>query len=141
METETFIIGQSEYTCVRMNAFAANKILMRLQKIVLPVFGALMSEGKSIDNVDVKEAAMMLSEHLNESAIADIVFPMFAESKTYCVDKKLFIKNGNDIDRCFTTDNLFDFYELIFCVGRYQFAPFFVKIAERFGSLAEPAKK
>lgn len=141
MQQETFIIGSREFTCVRMNAFAANKLLMRLQKIAVPVMGSLMGAGKGLGDIDVKEAAAAIAEHLDESLMDTIVLPMFAEAKVFSAENKKFIKSGAEIDQCFTTENLFDLYELIFQVARYQFGPFFAQLADRFGNLTADAKK
>lgn len=140
MQQETFIIGSREFTCVRMNAFAANKLLMRLQKIAVPVMGSLMGAGKGLGDIEVKEAAAAIAEHLDESLMDTIVLPMFAEAKVFSVENKKFVKSGTDIDQCFTTENLFDLYQLIFEVARYQFGPFFASLAERFGSLTAGEK-
>ena len=140
MQQETFIVGTREFTSVRMNAFAANKLLMRLQKIAVPVIGSLVGAGKSLGDIDVKEAAQVIAANLDESIMDSIVLPLFTESRVYCVEAKKFIKNGTDIDQCFTTENLFDLYELIFEVGRYQFGPFFASLADRFGALTEGKK-
>ena len=140
MQQETFIIGSREFTCVRMNAFAANKLLMRLQKIAMPVMGSLMGAGKGLGDIDVKEAAAAIAEHLDESLMDTIVLPMFAEAKVFSAENKKFVKSGTDIDQCFTTENLFDLYQLIFEVARYQFGPFFASLAERFGSLTAGEK-
>ena len=141
MQQETFIIGSREFTCARMNAFAANKLLMRIQKIAVPVMGSLMGAGKGLGDIDVKEAAQAIAEHLDETLMDTIVLPMFAEAKVFSAENKKFVKSGTDIDQCFTTENLFDLYQLIFEVARYQFGPFFASLAERFGSLTEGAKK
>lgn len=140
MQQETFIIGSREFTCVRMNAFAANKSLMRIQRIALPVMGAMVGGGKGLGDVDVKEAAQVIAANIDESIMDHIVLPMFAESRVYCVEAKKFIKSGTDIDQCFTTENLFDLYELIFEVARYQFGPFFGQLVIRFGALTEGSK-
>ena len=141
MQQETFIIGSREFTCARMNAFAANKILMRIQKIAVPVMGSLMGAGKGLGDIDVKEAAQAIAEHLDETLMDTIVLPMFAEAKVFSAEQKKFVKSGTDIDQCFTTENLFDLYQLIFEVARYQFGPFFASLAERFGSLTDGGKK
>lgn len=141
MQQETFIVGTREFTCVRMNAFAANKLLMRLQKIAVPVIGSLVGTGKGLGDIDVKEAAQVIAGNLDESIMDNIVLPLFAESRVYCAETKKFIKSGTDIDQCFTTENLFDLYELIFEVARYQFGPFFASLVDRFGALTEGGKK
>jgi len=140
MQQETFIVGSREFTCVRMNAFAANKLLMRLQKIAVPVMGSLMGAGKGLGDIDVKEAAQVIAANLDESIMDNIVLPLFAESKVFSAENKKFVKSGTDIDQCFTTENLFDLYELIFEVARYQFGPFFASLVERFGALTDGKK-
>ena len=140
MQQETFIVGTREFTSVRMNAFAANKLLMRLQKIAVPVIGSLVGAGKGLGDIDVKEAAQVIAGNLDESIMDNIVLPLFAESRVYCAETKKFIKSGTDIDQCFTTENLFDLYELIFEVARYQFGPFFASLVDRFGALTEGGK-
>ncbi len=140
MQQETFIVGSREFTCVRMNAFAANKLLMRLQKIAVPVMGSLMGGGKGLGDIDVKEAAQVIAANLDESIMENIVLPLFAESKVFSTENKKFVKSGTDIDQCFTTENLFDLYELIFEVARYQFGPFFASLVERFGALTDGKK-
>ena len=140
MQQETFIVGSREFTCVRMNAFSANKLLMRLQKIAVPVMGSLMGGGKGLGDIDVKEAAQVIAANLDESIMENIVLPLFAESKVFSAENKKFVKSGTDIDQCFTTENLFDLYELIFEVARYQFGPFFASLVERFGALTDGKK-
>lgn len=141
MQQETFVIGTREFTCVRMNAFAANTLLMRIQKIAVPVLGSMLGAGKGLGDIDVKEAATAIAEHLDETLFDTIVLPMFADAKVFSNEQKKFVKSGTDIDQCFTTENLFDLYQLIFEVARYQFGPFFVSLAERFGSLTAGEKK
>lgn len=135
MNIENIIIGNREFTCLRMNAFDANRLLLRIQKIAVPLFGSLMGTGKSLGDVDVKQAAMMIAEHLDESLMETIVLPMFAQSKTYCVENKKYISKPDDINVVFTTENLFDLYILIYEVARFQFGPFFASLAGRFGNL------
>lgn len=135
MQQETFIVGSREFTCIRMNPSAANKLVVRLQKTALPIMGSLMNAGKKLGDVDVQEAAKVIASHLDEALMDSIVFPLFTESRLYCVDAKKFVKSETDIDHCFTTENLFDLYELIFEVARYQFSPFFARLVERFGAL------
>lgn len=130
---ETFIIGSREFTCVRMNAFTANRLFMRIQKVLAPVLGSIIGSGRAMGDIDIKDAAMVISEHLDESVMDNIVLPLFSESRVYCQESKKFLKSATEIDMSFTVETLFDLYELIFEVGRYQFGPFFAAAAERFG--------
>lgn len=138
MQTETIIIGQSEYTAMKMNAFDANRILLRLNKIVLPVIGGLTKKGGGAGNLldaDLSEVAGIISENLTEEVMDTIVLPMFTQSRVYMVEKKVFIKDGMSINQAFTADNLFDLYELIWEVLKLNFSAFFSKTAGRFGNL------
>ena len=135
MNQQTIIINNKEYTFVTMNAFAANRLLMRLQKVVTPIIGATIGSGKSIGDIDVKEAAKVIAENIDEAIMDNIVLPMMSESRVYDCDAKKFIKDEMSINQCFTTETLFDFYELVFQVGKEQFTPFFAQISSRFGNL------
>jgi hypothetical protein len=137
--TETFIVGDREFTVMRMNAFTANSLMLRIQKIAMPIMGTLAG-GKGLGDMDVKEAAMVISQHLDESVMASIILPMFEGSQLYSVENKRKIKSEADINMCFTIENLFDMYELIFEVARFQFGPFFGQLMGRFGSLSAPEK-
>lgn len=136
MNTETFIIGNKEYTATRMNAFDANLILLKIQKIVLPLFGSIKGQqGKISDlmDMDLKEAASILADNLNEDTFKNIVFPMFDKSNVYSAEAKRKIKSAADVDIVFTAENLFDLYELIWEVALFNFRPFFQQITGRFG--------
>lgn len=141
MQQETFIVGNREFTCVRMNAFDANRLMIRIQKIALPVIGGVVGNGKALGDMNVSEAARIISENLDESVMSNIVLPMFEQAKVYSVEDKRFVKDAASINQVFTTENLFDLYELIFEVGRYQFAPFFSALMARFGGQAAGAAK
>ena len=144
MHPETIIIGQSEYTAMKMNAVEANRILLRLNKIILPVIGGLTKgkQGGSVNllDADLSEATGIIAENLTEEVMDTIVFPMFTQSRVYFVEKKVLIKDGMSINQTFTADNLFDLYELIWEVLKLNFSAFFVKTAGRFGSLTAGAQ-
>lgn len=140
MKQETFIVGGREYRCVMMNPFAANRLLLRLQKIVIPLLGKLAGgthagSQKSLLDMDVAAAALMLSEHLDEALLDSIVLPMLAEAKVYSIEKQRFISDATAIDVVFSTETLLDFYELVWLVGRFTFSPFFSALKSRFGAV------
>lgn len=136
---ETLIIGNREFTAHKMNAFEANKILLRLNKIVLPVLGGLTknSKGGSLMDMDLSEAAGLIAENLTEETMDTIVFPLFNSSKVYDKEAKMFIANSTAINQAFTADNLMDFYTLVWEVLKLNFAGFFGQVANRFGSVTE----
>lgn len=141
MQTETIIVGNEEFTAMKMNAFEANKILLRLNKVVLPVLGGLtkaQGTGNLMD-ADLTEAAGIIAENLTEDVMDNIVLPMFEGSRVYMVDKKVFIKNAQGINQAFTSDNLFDLYVLIWEVLKLNFSAFFQKAAANFGNLTAAA--
>lgn len=139
MNQLTFIVGNREFTAMPMNAFDANRLFLRIQKVATPIIGAMVGSGKSVGDIDVKEAASVIAEHLDEAIMDTIVLPMFEQSKVFDVENKRFIKSGMDINQCFTTETLFDFYELAFEIGKAQFGPFFKALANRFGNLLAAA--
>lgn len=134
MQQETFVVGGREFTCLPMNAFEANRIALRLQKLIVPVMGSLVGTGKNIGDVNVGVAAGVIAEHLDEGIMEAIALPMLKEARVYCVEQKKFLDSPTAINLCFTTETLFDFYELLFLVGRYQFGPFLARFMERFGA-------
>lgn len=134
----SIIIGAEEYTAHKMNAFEANAILLRLNKVILPVIGGLTKdrqEGVSLLDADLSEVAGIIAENLTEEVMTTIVLPMFKGSKVYSVEKKLFIDKEAAINVVFTVDNLFDLYTLIWEVLKLNFEVFFRKAAASFGSL------
>lgn len=124
---ETFIIGNREFTAHPMNPFAASKLFMKLTQKATPLLAAL--GGKGLGDLDVAQIGALFSEDV----LDEIVMPMLAESKAYANEAKRFIKSEADVNAVFSTEDLFDFFELAFEVGRYQFGPFFQKLAARFG--------
>ena len=139
MQQLTFIVGNREYTAMPMNAFDANRLFLRIQKVATPIIGAMVGSGKNVGDIDVKEAAAVIAQHIDEAIMDTIILPMFEQSKVFDVENKRFIKNGMDINQCFTVETLFDFYELAFEVGKAQFGPFFKALANRFGNLLAAA--
>ena len=135
--SERIVIGSEEYTAMKMNAFEANAILLRLNKVILPVIGGLTKGRQNINllDADLSEVAGIIAENLTEEVMTTIVLPMFKGSKVYSVEKKLFIDKEAAINVAFTVDNLFDLYTLIWEVLKLNFEVFFRKAAASFGSL------
>ena len=135
--SERIIIGAEEYTALKMNAFEANAILLRLNKVILPVVGGLTKGRQNVNllDADLSEVAGISAENLTEEVMTTIVLPMFKGSKVYSVEKKLFIDKEAAINVAFTVDNLFDLYTLIWEVLKLNFEVFFRKAAASFGSL------
>ena len=137
---ETFIIGGKEYSALKIPAFEANQIIMKLQRLILPVLGG-MTGGQSIADLDTKDAFAIISEKLDDTVMTDIVLPMFKLSQVADVEGKFKIDTSTAINKAFgDADGLADMYELIFEVLRFNFGSFFTKLADRFGNLnAAPA--
>lgn len=135
--SERIIIGAEEYTALKMNAFEANVIFLRLNKLILPVVGGLTKGRQNVNilDADLSEVAGIIAENLTEEVMTTIVLPMFKGSKVYSVEKKLFIDKEAAINVAFTVDNLFDLYTLIWEVLKLNFEVFFRKATASFGSL------
>lgn len=137
MQRETFIIGNREFAASKIAPFAANGIIMKLQKLILPALGEMVGDKKtqsSVMDMDIGAALNILSDRLDEKAMTDIVLPMFKLSQVACTTDNVKIDSPTAIDKVFVdADGLADLYDLIFEVLKFNFASFFGKVAERFG--------
>lgn len=137
MTREIFHIGDKEYAASKIPAFAANSIIMKLQKLILPVLGEMAGKGQSADvmDMDVKDAFKVISEKLDDSVMTEIILPMFKLSVTSSITDNCKIDSESAINKVFCdADGLADLYELIFEVLKYNFSGFFTNLAGRFGS-------
>ena len=134
MARETFVINNKEYCASKIAAFAANSIILKLQKLVLPVIGEVAGVG-DVMNMDVKSAFQVISSKLDDSVMNDIVLPMFKLAQVASVDDNIKIDSPQAIDRVFAdADGLTDLYELIFEVLKFNFGGFFTNLMGRFGA-------
>lgn len=135
MQRQSFFIGSEEYQSTKIPAFEANEIILKLQRLILPVLGGL-ANGQSLGEMDVNQAFKIISERLDSSVMTDIVLPMFRLSATAKVSgKAIKIDSSKAINEAFgDADGLADMYELIFEVLRFNFASFFIRLMERFGN-------
>ena len=133
MSRETFIINNKEYAASKIAAFAANGIILKLQKLILPVLAEATGD-KDVMEMDVGAMARLVSDRLDDSVISDIILPMFKLSQVACTTDSIKIDSAMAIDKVFVdADGLADFYELIYEVLKFNFSGFFVQIAGRFG--------
>ena len=139
-QRESIFIKDREYAASKIPAFAANGIILKLQKLVLPVIGELAGDGKSkvdVMNMDVSAAFQIISEKLDDSVMTDIVLPMFKLAQVASITDNCKIDSAQAIDKVFQdADGLADFYELVYEVLRLNFGNFFKRLAERFGNSA-----
>ena len=134
MQREPIYIKDKEYAASKIPAFAANGIIIKLQKLVLPVLGEVAGGSKNVMDMDVSAAFQIISEKLDDSVMTDIVLPMFKLSQVACVTDNCKIDSAQAIDKVFQdADGLADFYELIFEVLKFNFGGFFTSLAARFG--------
>lgn len=134
MSRESIYIKDKEYAASKIGAFAANGIILKLQKLILPVLGEVAGGGKSVMEMDVSSAFRLISEKLDDSVMTDIVMPMFKLSQVASVTDNVKIDSPQAIDKVFTdADGLADFYELIYEVLKFNFGSFFTSLAGRFG--------
>ncbi len=131
MSRESFFIGTKEYAASKIPAFQANAIILKLQKIVLPVIGEMTNGG--LDK-DIRQIAEVVSGSLDESVMPDIIMPMFKLAQVASVTDNIKIDSQPNFDKVFTVDDLGDFYELVYEVLKYNFGNFFSSLAARFGN-------
>jgi len=139
-QRESIFIKDKEYAASKIAAFAANGIILKLQKLVLPVLGELAGDGKAkvdVMNMDVSAAFQIISDKLDESVMNDIILPMFKLSQVASVTDNCKIDSAQAIDKVFQdADGLAELYELIFEVLKFNFGSFFTSLAARFGNSA-----
>lgn len=130
------IINNKEYAMSKIPAFAANGILLKLQKIVLPVIGGLAGTGqvKSVMDMDVNSAFKTISENIDQSVVDQIIFPMFKLSQVSSVTDNVKIDSEQNFNKVFSVDDLGDFYELVYLVLKFNFGNFFQGLMARFGN-------
>lgn len=118
-----FEIAGREYVCVKMNAFAANGILMK-------ILGRLKLTGKDAD-------LGALFADLASDGMEDIVLPVLKASNLRYKDGDAMenLHSPEDIDNAFTVDTLMDFYEVAIKVFRFQFEDVFTRASARVGGL------
>lgn len=138
MSRETVIIGDKEFAMSKIPAFQANGIILKLQKLVLPVIGEVAggAKGGSVNllEMDVRGAFDIMSSKLDESVMSDIVMPMFKLAQVACTSDNIKIDSDAAINKVFTVDTLGDMYELIFEVLKFNFGNFFSGLMARFGN-------
>lgn len=118
-----FEIAGREYVCVKMNAFAANGILMK-------ILGRLKLTGEGVD-------LGALIAGLLSDGMEDIVLPTLKASSLRYKDGDAMedLHSPEDIDLAFTVDTLMDFYEVAIKVFRFQFEDVFTRASARVGGL------
>jgi hypothetical protein len=119
-----FEIAGREYVCVKMNAFAANGILMK-------ILGRLKLTGKDAD------LGGLIADLVSEDSMKDIVLPTLKASNLRYKDGDTMenLHSPDDIDNAFTVDTLTDFYEVAIKVFRFQFEDVFTRASARVGGL------
>lgn len=137
-QRESIFIKDKEYSASKIGAFEANGIILKLQKLILPVIGELAGDGSNktdVMNMDVGAAFQIISSKLDDSVMSDIVLPMFKLSQVASVTDSMKIDSPVAINKVFQdADGLADFYELIFEVLKFNFSGFFVSLMARFGN-------
>lgn len=133
MNQKQFIIGNREFTATMPNPLDANKILMKAKKMAIPSAMKLFASKQDIASLNAAEAIIVLADILDETAVDEIVLPFFGFCRVYAVEEKQFIKGSMDVNKLFTMENFFDFYELVYEVARFVYSPFFEAAARRFG--------
>lgn len=137
MQRQSFIVGSKEFQASKISAIQANQLILKIQRLVLPVLGGM--GGKGLADMDTKDAFAIISEKLDESVMTDIVFPMFALSQVACTSESPAFKldTPRAFDKAFgDADGLADMYALIFEVLRFNFGAFFISLKDRFGEKA-----
>jgi hypothetical protein len=139
----TIILGEKEFAFHKIPAFQANSLILKIQKIALPIMGGLFGKAGGGLEMDLKDAARVISENIDEKVMAEIVMPLLKLANVSNVTEGFKIDSEAAFSKSFTVDTLADFYVLLFEVLRFNFESFFMSLANRFGleSAALPVQK
>jgi len=137
MARESIIIGDKEYGVSKLGAFEANGIILKLQKLILPVIGEVAGGGSNVMNMDISKAFQIISQQLDESVMTDIILPTFKLAQVASITDNIKIDSSVNINKVFIdADGLADFYVLVFEVLKYNYGGFFQKMLAHFGDNA-----
>lgn len=123
MQIETTINGRT-YRYMRLNAFDAHKLVLRLAKTIGPALGSV-----SMDS-DVTALVGKLAEI--GDPVQDIALPMWQKAAMTCDGKPL--RSEADVNALFTAEDIGDLYELAVISIKEQVGPAFMKALGRFGA-------
>ena len=131
-------LNNREFSVMKMNAFDALKLVIRLKDVFSPVLTKALSNEKGVLNAGVDTLVPALCEGLKEEQVEQIILPMLIQSKTWCMTKKRYISSLESLHVCFPeAGDLLDLVELAFHVARYQCGPFLEGLMARFGGLTK----
>lgn len=122
MEMHTFTIGGKDFSAAKMNAFAAAKHLVKLK--------TLLDQGLA---QGTEANAIALLSGIDEKTLETVIMPIMRDAMAASVTDGVKLDSEQNVNRVFTADTLFDFFEVIWEVLKLNFAAFFTKILSLFG--------
>lgn len=144
-EIYRIFVGGMEFTHTELPPFQAHQLLMKMQKLVLPLIVGLFSGDKKdklksvLDSeINVTNLAKELSQFLDEKSTDEVILPLLTKMNVFHVESGKKVNNETVINIIFNHKNFFSFYELIAELLKFQFTPFFMELGNHFGSLAKP---
>lgn len=122
MEIHNFTIGGREFSAAKMNAFAAAKHLVKLKTLL----DKGLSQGTNAN-------AIVLLSGIDEKTLETVIMPIMRDAMASSVTDGVKLDSEANVNKVFSADTLFDFFEVIWEVLKLNFSPFFIRILSLFG--------
>lgn len=122
MEIHNFTIGGRDFSAAKMNAFAAAKHLVKLKTLL----------DKGLSQGTNANAIAMLSG-IDEKTLETVIMPIMRDAMASSVTDGVKLDSEANVNKVFSADTLFDFFEVIWEVLKLNFSPFFIRILSLFG--------
>ena len=122
MELHNFTVGGKEFSAAKMNAFSAARHLVKLK--------TLLDKGLA---QGTEANAIALLSGIDEKTLDNVIMPVMRDALATSVTDGVKLDNENNVNKVFTADTLFDFFQVVWEVLKLNFAPFFTQILSLFG--------
>ncbi|QKJ86685.1 hypothetical protein PMPD1_1735 [Paramixta manurensis] len=122
MERYNFVIGEKEFSAIKVNAFSAARHLVKLK--------TLLDKGLA---QGTEANAIALLSGVDEKTLETVIMPILRDALVTCTTDNVKLDNEQNVNRVFTADTLFDFFDVIWEVLKLNFAPFFTRVLNLFG--------
>lgn len=122
MELHKFTVGDKEFSAIKMNAFSAARHLVKLK--------TLLDKGLA---QGVEANAIVLLSGIDETTLETVVMPIMRDALATSVTDGVKLDSEHNVNKVFSADTLFDFFEVAWEVLKLNFSPFFIKVFSLFG--------
>lgn len=119
MEVHNVNIGNESFQFRQLTAFRTAQYMFKMKELLAKGFGS---------GLDSNAANLMAI--VDEKTLNDVIFPIFRDCSVVCTSKKQKIEDSSGMDKVFTAESLDEFFELVWEVLKFNFAPFIRKMVK-----------